>query len=50
MVVNGGNKYIDLEHMKNVKAEFFAKADLAIEYLDTRQLLAIQGEKIVRER
>lgn len=36
MVVNGGNKFIDLEHMKKVKEEFFSKADVTIDYLDTR--------------
>lgn len=43
MVVNGANKFIDLEHMKKVKEEFFSTGDVRIEYLDTRQLLAVQG-------
>ena len=46
MVVNGANKYIDLAHMKSVKEEYFPNADISIEYLDTRQLLAIQGRNI----
>lgn len=36
MVVNGANKYIDLEHMKRVKDEFFPKGDVTIDYLGSR--------------
>ncbi len=32
MVVNGANKYIDLEHMKKVKEEFYSSGDIKIEY------------------
>lgn len=41
MVVNGANKYIDLDHMNKVKQEFFSKSDVSIDYLENRQLLAI---------
>lgn len=45
MVVNAGNKFTDLEHMKNLKETLFPKSDISFEYLDTRALIAIQGPK-----
>ena len=45
MVVNAGNKFTDLEHMKNLKETLFPKADLSFEYLDSRALIAVQGPK-----
>lgn len=44
MVVNGACKHKDLEHMRAVLAEFNAAGgDVAIEHLEDRQLLALQG-------
>ena len=45
MVVNAGNKYKDLEHMKKLKQEKFADADVSIEYIEDSALIALQGPK-----
>lgn len=47
MVVNGANKFIDLKHMEQVKNQYFSGADIKIEYLDKKALIAIQGPKAV---
>jgi aminomethyltransferase len=43
MVVNAGNKYKDLEHMNNIKSEFFKGKDVSIQYIEDRSLIALQG-------
>jgi aminomethyltransferase len=43
MVVNGGNKFIDLEHMKKLKTEYNLHVD--INYLADKPLIAVQGPK-----
>ena len=41
MVVNAGNKFIDLEHFDNIRREKFANADLTINYIEVKlQLLS----------
>mmetsp|Transcript_14587 Transcript_14587/g.12390 ORF Transcript_14587/g.12390 Transcript_14587/m.12390 type:complete len:392 (+) Transcript_14587:59-1234(+) len=45
VVVNAGNKYKDIQHMKDICASEFAKKDVRIEYLTDRVLLALQGPK-----
>lgn len=42
VVVNAGNKHIDLEHMQKIKDEF--SGDVKIEYIEDRSLLALQGK------
>ncbi len=34
MVVNAGNKFIDLEHFDNIKRERFSNSDLSINYIE----------------
>ena len=41
MVINGGNKFIDLEHMNTLKNTFALNVD--IQYLEDKPLIAIQG-------
>lgn len=45
MVVNAGNKYKDLDHMKIIQAKYFQDKDLSIEYIEDRSLIALQGPK-----
>lgn len=42
MVVNGACKHGDMEHFKAQMADF--KGDVHMEYLETHQLLALQGK------
>ena len=42
MVVNGACKHGDMEHFKTQMADF--KGDVHMEYLETHQLLALQGK------
>ena len=43
IVLNAGNKFIDLEHMEVLKQEFFKDKDVGIEYREKECLIAIQG-------
>jgi Glycine cleavage system T protein (aminomethyltransferase) len=45
IVVNAGNKYTDLEHMKKIKETEFAGKDITIDYLQDKALIALQGPK-----
>lgn len=45
MVVNAGNKYGDLEHMFQVQKEYFPNADISIQHLTDKALIALQGPK-----
>jgi len=45
MVVNASNKYGDLEHMYKVQQEFFPNADISINHLTDKALIALQGPK-----
>lgn len=42
MVVNGACKYGDMEHLKEQMADY--KGDVHMDYLETQQLLALQGK------
>lgn len=43
LVLNGGNKFIDLEHFEQVRKEFFGQKDLKIEHMELDGLIAVQG-------
>lgn len=43
LVLNAGNKFKDLDHMEFIKNNFFKDKDVAIEYNETEDLIAIQG-------
>ena len=45
MVINGANKFIDLEHFEQVKSELFKNKDVKIEHLTNKSLIAVQGPK-----
>ena len=42
MVVNGACKYGDMDHFKEQMADY--KGDVHMDYLETQQLLALQGK------
>lgn len=42
MVVNAGNKFKDLDHMKKIQ-ESFPKDGVTIKYIENRSLVALQG-------
>jgi len=45
MVVNAGNQHGDLEHMSKIKQEYFPNADISIQHLRDKALIALQGPK-----
>lgn len=45
IVLNGGNKFKDLQHFEQVKNSSFASSDLKIEYLEQQSLIAVQGPR-----
>ena len=45
MVLNAGNKHIDIAHFQKIKESFFKNADLSFKPLDDYSLVALQGPK-----
>lgn len=45
MVLNAGNKQIDLDHFKKIKEEHFSNMDISFKLLDDFSLVALQGPK-----
>jgi aminomethyltransferase len=43
MVLNGGNKWKDLEHFEEVRRREYGNADIKIEHLEDQSLVAVQG-------